>query len=418
MEIKRERYMNQLISHMHNGLIKVVTGIRRSGKTYLLFRLFYNYLLKSGVASDHIIRLSLDDISNKKYRDAIALYEFIKSSIKDNDMHYVLRDEVQMANEFEDALNGLLHIDNVDTFVTGSNARFLSKDIITEFRGRGDDIHIAPLSFAEFMTAYDGSREDGWREYMIFGGLPKIFEFKTADEKSRYLKGLLTETYLVDIKNRNRVKKEDELSDVLDVVASSIGSLTNPRKIADTFKSVKHASIAPTTVQKYTSHMEDAFLIEEAKRYDIKGRKYIGSLKKYYFSDMGLRNARLNFRQIEETHLMENIIYNELRSRCENVDIGIVTLNKKDASGKSIRTPLEIDFVCNNISNRYYIQSALHLPTDEKKRQEARPLMHVNDSFKKIIISKDAVATFYNDDGILVMNLFDFLMNPNSLESV
>lgn len=416
MEIKRDIYLNKLIRHKHNSMIKVITGIRRCGKSYLLFELFYNHLLESGVRQDHIIRIALDDRKNKAFRDPDNLYNFVCDAIKDGDMYYVLLDEVQMVSEFEDVLNGFLHIKNVDTYVTGSNAKFLSKDIITEFRGRGDQIHIAPLSFAEFMSVYCGSKEDGWKEYINFGGLPKLVDFTSDEDKANYLKSIFEETYIKDIKDRQGIKNDAELEELLNILSSAIGSLTNPKKLSDTFKTVKQISIKPETLKLYIDYFVDSFLIEQAMRYDIKGKKYINSPSKYYFTDIGLRNARLNFRQSEETHAMENVVYNELKIRGFNVDIGVVEYYSKNASGKSVLSNAEVDFVCNMSDKRYYIQVAYSIPTKEKMEQEQNSLRRIDDAFKKIIIVKDLIRSHYNEDGVYLLSLFDFLLEQNCLE--
>lgn len=415
MEIKRDLYLDKLIRHKHNGMIKVITGIRRCGKSYLLFELFYKHLLSVGVKSDHILKIALDDRMNKKFRDPDFLCEYIHDYIKDDDIYYILLDEVQLVPEFEDVLNSFLHIKNADTFVTGSNAKFLSKDIITEFRGRGDQIHITPLSFSEFMTAYNGSIEQGWNQYINFGGLPKLFDFSTDEDKYIYLKNIFTETYIKDIKERNNIRNDSELEELLDILSSAIGSLTNPKKLSDTFKSVKQISIHSDTIKNYLDYFVDSFLIDQAKRYNIKGKKYINTPSKYYFTDIGLRNARLNFRQSEETHAMENIVYNELKTRGFNVDVGIVNYYSSDNNQKSILKQAEVDFVCNMFDERYYIQVALSLPSKEKLDQEQNSLIHISDSFKKIIIVKDISRSHYNEDGIYIMSLFDFLLNSDSL---
>lgn len=415
MEIKRDLYLDKLIRHKHNGLIKVITGIRRCGKSYLLFELFYNHLLSTGVKEDHIIKIALDDRMNKKFRNPDYLCDYVHSFIKDSNMYYILLDEVQMLNEFEDVLNSFLHIKNVDTYVTGSNAKFLSKDIITEFRGRGDQIHIAPLSFSEFISAYNGTKEDGWKEYINFGGLPKLFDFSTDEDKSNYLKNIFTETYIKDIKDRNDIRNDAELEELLNILSSSIGSLTNPKKLSDTFKSVKQISIKSETLKNYLDYFVDSFLIEQAQRYDIKGKKYINTPSKYYFTDIGLRNARLNFRQSEETHSMENVVYNELRIRGYNVDVGVVEYYQ-NLNNKSVKNSAEVDFVCNLADKRYYIQVAYSLPTKEKLDQEQNSLMRINDSFKKIIIVKDLSRSHYTENGIYMLSLFDFLLNQDSLE--
>ena len=415
MEIKRDLYLKKLINRMNNGLIKVVTGIRRCGKSYLLFELFYNYLKEQGVEDSHIIKLALDDRKNKKYRAPDVLCDFVHEQIADDKQYYILLDEVQFVGEFEDVLNSFLHIKNADTYVTGSNAKFLSKDIITEFRGRGDEIHISPLSFKEFYSAYNGSKEDAWKEYCLYGGLPKVLEYKTDEDKVAYLKNIFEETYLTDIKDRHKIRNDAELNELLDILSSSVGSLTNPKKLSDTFKSVKQVSLHPDTINNYLEYFVDSYLISQSKRYDIKGKKYINTPSKYYFTDIGLRNARLNFRQFEETHIMENVIYNELKIMGFNVDVGVVDY-RKDIDGKSVRVQAEVDFVCNKADKRYYIQSAFSIPDKEKMLQEQNSLTRINDSFKKIIIVKDAIKTHYNDDGVLILNLFDFLLEENSLE--
>ena len=415
MEIKRDVYLNKLISRMGNDLIKVVTGIRRCGKSYLLFELFYNYLKEQGVEDDHIIKLALDDRKNKKYRDPDVLCEFVYGQIVDDKPYYILLDEVQFVNEFEDVLNSFLHIKNADTYVTGSNAKFLSKDIITEFRGRGDEVHVSPLSFKEFYSVFDGSKEDAWKQYCLYGGLPKVLEYKADEDKVAYLKNIFEETYLTDIKERHNIRNDSELDELLDILSSSVGSLTNPKKLSDTFKSVKQVSIHPNTINVYLEYLVDSYLIAQSKRYDIKGKKYINTPSKYYFTDIGLRNARLNFRQYEETHIMENVIYNELNVKGFNVDVGVVDY-RRDVDGKSVRVQAEVDFVCNKADKRYYIQSALSIPSAEKMQQEQNSLMRISDSFKKIIIVKDVIKSHYNDDGVLILNLFDFLLQENSLE--
>ena len=415
MEIKRDLYLTKLINRMNNGLIKVVTGIRRCGKSYLLFELFYNYLKEQGIEDSHIIKLALDDRKNKKYRDPDVLCDFVHEQIVDEKQYYILLDEVQFVSEFEDVLNSFLHIKNADTYVTGSNAKFLSKDIITEFRGRGDEIHISPLSFKEFYSAYIGSKEDAWKQYCLYGGLPKVLEYKTDEDKVEYLKNIFEETYLTDIKDRHKIRNDAELNELLDILSSAVGSLTNPKKLSDTFKSVKQVSLHPDTINNYLEYFVDSYLISQSKRYDIKGKRYINTPSKYYFTDMGLRNARLNFRQFEETHIMENVIYNELKIIGFNVDVGVVDY-RKDIDGKSVRVQAEVDFVCNKADRRYYIQSAFSIPDREKMLQEQNSLTRINDSFKKIIIVKDAIKTHYNEDGVLILNMFDFLLEENSLE--
>lgn len=416
MEIKRDKYLKDLINRMHNGMIKVVTGIRRCGKSYLLFNIFKKYLLEQGVQESHIITIELDKRSNKKYRDPDIILDHIESLIIDNEQYYIMLDEVQMLNEFEEVLNSLLHINNADIYVTGSNSKFLSKDVITEFRGRGDEIHIYPLTFKEFMQAYDEDIYHGWAEYVIYGGLPLTVTMKTEEQKISYLTNLFAETYLKDIIERHSIEKTQELEDLVNILASAIGSLTNPPKIQATFKSAIQSSISLNTIRQYIEYLEDAFVINKADRYNVKGRKYIGSPLKYYFEDVGLRNARLGFRQIEETHLMENIIFNELRSRGYSVDVGVIEKRTRDENGKQIRKSLEIDFVANLGSKRYYIQSAFSMPTEEKRIQEKASLINVNDSFKKIIIVKDIVNVTRDEDGITTMSIYDFLLKENSLE--
>ena len=416
MDIKRDKYLNDLINRMHNGMIKVVTGIRRCGKSYLLFNIFKNYLLEHGVASSHIITIELDQRKNKKYRDPDTILDYIESLIEDGEQYYIMLDEVQMLQEFEEVLNSLLHIRNADIYVTGSNSKFLSKDVITEFRGRGDEIHIYPLTFKEFMEAYNGDMYHGWAEYVVYGGLPLTVTMKTEEQKISYLTNLFKETYLKDIIERHHIEKTQELEDLINILASAIGSLTNPPKIEATFKSSIQSTISLNTIRQYIEHLEDAFIINKANRYNVKGRKYIGTPLKYYFEDVGLRNARLGFRQVEETHLMENIIYNELRSRGYTVDVGVVEKRGTDENGKEYKNQLEIDFVANLGSKRYYIQSAFSMPTEEKRIQEKASLVNVNDSFKKIIVVKDVVNVTRDEDGITTMSIYDFLLKENSLE--
>ena len=416
MEIRRDIYLNKLISKKHNGLIKVVTGMRRCGKSYLLFTLFKEYLVNEGVNENHIIEIAFDSFENRKYRDPEVLFPYLMEKIADNEMYYVLLDEVQMLDDFESVLNSLGRKKNVDVYVTGSNAKFLSKDIITEFRGRGDEVHMYPLTYSEFMSVYDGDKQEGWRDYVLFGGIPLVPGFETADQKSDFLKSLFEETYIPDITGRNNIRNKAELEELLNILSSAIGSLTNPSKLSATFKSVKNKTISKETIIKYIDYLKDSFLIDSAIRYDIKGKKYINTPLKYYFTDLGLRNARLNFRQVEETHAMENIIFNELKVRGYNVDVGVVVMNEVDKNGKKIRKQLEVDFVCNKGSKRFYIQSAYALPDKEKMEQEQRSLVNTGDGFKKIIITKDAVAPLYNDEGILVMSVYDFLLNPDSME--
>lgn len=416
MEIRRDIYLNKLISKKHNGLIKVVTGMRRCGKSYLLFNFFKKYLVNEGVNENHIIEIAFDSFENRKYRDPEVLFPYLMEKIADNEMYYVLLDEVQMLDDFESVLNSLGRKKNVDVYVTGSNANFLSKDIITEFRGRGDEVHMYPLTYSEFMSVYDGDKQEGWRDYVLFGGIPLVLGFETADQKSDFLKSLFEETYISDITGRNNIRNKAELEELLNILSSAIGSLTNPSKLSATFKSVKNKTISKDTIIKYIDYLKDSFLIDSAIRYDIKGKKYINTPSKYYFTDLGLRNSRLNFRQVEETHAMENIIFNELKVRGYNVDVGVVVMNEVDKNGKKIRKQLEVDFVCNKGSKRFYIQSAYALPDKEKMEQEQRSLVNTGDGFKKIIITKDAVAPLYNDEGILVMSVYDFLLNPDSME--
>ncbi len=416
MEINRDKYLNDLICRMHNGMIKIVTGIRRSGKSYLLFHIFKNYLLDLEISESHIITIELDQRKNRKYRDPDAILDYIESLITDHEQYYIMLDEVQMLAEFEEVLNTLLHIPNADIYVTGSNSKFLSKDVITEFRGRGDEIHIYPLTFKEFMQVYDGDMYHGWAEYIVYGGLPLTVTMKTEEQKIHYLTRLFDETYIKDIIDRHHIDKAQELEDLIHILASAIGSLTNAPKIEATFKSVIKSDISLNTIRQYMEYLEDAFIISKANRYNVKGRKYIGTPLKYYFEDLGLRNVRLGFRQIEETHLMENVVYNELRSRGYSVDVGVVEKRGINAEGKSERIQLEIDFIANLGSKRYYIQSAFGMPTEEKKRQEKASLVNVKDSFKKIIIVKDVVNVTRDEAGITIMSIYDFLMKENSLE--
>lgn len=416
MEIKRDYYLNKLIQKKHNGLIKVITGMRRCGKSYLLFRLFKQHLLSLGVAPDHIIEIAFDSFESKKLRDPEVLYPYVKSLLVDEQMYYILLDEVQLLGEFESVLNGFMRMPNADVYVTGSNARFLSKDIITEFRGRGDELHVNPLSFAEFMSVYDGNKYDGWNEYVLYGGLPPVVLLPSPEQKIELLKRLFDETYINDIVGRHKIRNKDEFEELINILASGIGSLTNPKKLSDTFKTKKNIKISVNTVNSYLDYLCDAFLVSRASRYDIKGRKYIDTPQKYYFTDVGLRNARINFRQIEENHSMENIIFNELVARDYNVDVGLVYASGSDDAGKAVRRQLEVDFVCNKGSKRYYVQSAFAIPDEAKMRQEANSLLRIDDSFKKIIVVKDAPAPLFTDDGILVIGIYDFLLNPDSMD--
>jgi len=416
IEIKRDYYLKQLISRMDNGLIKIVTGIRRCGKSYLLRTLFVKHLLEQGILEDHIIEMAFDLYDNIEFRDPKVFYPWAKNKLKDGDKYYFLLDEVQLLDEFVDVLNGLADKKNCDVFVTGSNAKFLSRDIATEFGGRGDEIHMYPLSFSEFMSVYDGHYYDGWNEYITYGGIPIVVLARTDEHKISLLNSLFKETYIRDIVVGNKVRNVGEMEALLDILSSAIGSLTNPNKLQKTFKGVNQSKITATTITKYIEYLEDSFLIEEVKRFDIKGKSYIGTPMKYYFMDMGLRNARLNFRQMEVTHSMENVIYNELRKRSFNVDVGNLMVVESGKNGKAVKKQLEVDFICNKGSKRYYIQSAYLLEADEKMAQETRPFTKINDSFKKIIITSNTPKPFYNEDGILIMSIFDFLLKPDSLD--
>ena len=414
----RPIYLNELIRKQHNGMVKVITGVRRCGKSYLLFELFYSYLKNQNISEDHIISMAMDDIEHKEFRTPEKLYGYIKERILDDDMYYILLDEVQLVENFEEVLNSLLRRKNVDIYVTGSNAKFLSKDIITEFRGRGDPVHVYPLSFSEFWEYYRQKHSgadinSAWQEYITYGGMPGQVTIENVQDKSNYLKNLFDETYIRDIIDRNKVRNKSEIEELIDIVASDIGSLTNPLKIANTFKSEKKVSVHQETIKNYLDYFEDAFLVSKAKRYDIKGKKYINTPMKYYFTDAGLRNARLNFRQIEETHLMENVIYNELLIRGYNVDVGVVDHYYTDKDNQRKQKKLEVDFLCNQSSNRVYIQSALSLPDKAKMEQEQSSLIRIKDSFRKIIIVKEGIS-HNNEDGIYIMNLFDFLLNQNN----
>ena len=415
-EIKRDIYLKKLIDRKENDLIKIITGIRRCGKSYLLNPIFKNYLLSTGIAEDHIITLELDSIENKPYRDPEKLYSYIMDKIKDNDMYYILLDEIQKVEDFESVLNSFLRKKNLDVYVTGSNSKFLSSDIVTEFRGRGDEIRVYPLSFAEFVSAYEGDTRSAFKEYSTYGGMPYILSRKTDEAKSEYLSNLLKNTYLNDIVERNKIQRVDVLDLITNILASSIGSLTNPAKIENTFKSNNIKGVSAPTINNYLNYLLDAFLVNKAERYDIKGKKYISTPSKYYYTDIGLRNVKLNFRQQEETHIMENIIYNELLIRGYNVDVGVVEINIIDEKNKKIRKQLEVDFVCNQGSKRYYIQSAFSIPNEEKMEQEKRPLNNIGDSFKKIIIVKDDIKLWRNEEGIVIMSLQEFLLNQNSLD--
>jgi len=416
MEIKRDLYLNKLIMSMHNGMIKIVTGIRRCGKSYLLFNLFSDYLKSQGVDEGHIIKVDLEDRRNKKLRNPDALLEYIDAHITKEGMHYVMLDEVQWVEEFEDVLNSYLKIPNVDVYVTGSNSKFLSSDVITEFRGRGDEIKVAPLSFSEYFSVFNGSKQEAMEEYLTFGGLPKIATMRGNEEKMKYLQTLFKKTYITDILERYKIKNEEELEELINILASSIGGLINPNKLVKTFKSVKNVSISPNTLSFYLEILQEVFMVEKSIRYDIKGKKYIDTPAKYYFADLGLRNARINFRQYEVTHLMENLIYNELRVRELFVDIGVVVVNTKDEEGKSQRKQLEVDFVCNQGSKRCYIQSALRLPNEEKREQELRSLMNISDNFQKFIITEDPIKRYQDENGVVFMNIYEFLLDKESLK--
>ena len=414
--IERRKYLDELVSLRNNGMIKIITGMRRCGKSYLLFEIFTSYLESNGIAPDHIIKVDLEDYRNRAMRNPDNLYAYVESRITDGDMYYILLDEVQMLDQFEDVLNGFLRIRNADIYVTGSNAKFLSKDIITEFRGRGFEVKMYPLSFSEYMSAYPGTVQAGFNEYMLYGGLPQILSYQTEEQKVRFLKALFDETYLKDIKERYEIRKDDDLEELINIMASGIGALTNPNKLANTFQSEKKSPLSSDTVKNYIDYLCDSFLIEKSTRYDIKGKRYINSPYKYYFMDLGLRNARINFRQSEKSHLMENMVYNELRIRGFNVDVGVVPVVRRGEDGKQHRSSLEVDFVCNLGSRRYYIQSAYRMESDEKIRQERASLLRVDDSFKKIVITKDIVQPYYDNYGILTVNIYDFLLDPQILE--
>ncbi len=430
MIINRDLYLQQLISSKHNGMIKVITGLRRSGKSFLLFELFYKHLTSEGIDSSHIIKFAFDsqdyldligedilEINIKKRKiDPIKFNNYIKSKIIDNKMYYILLDEIQLLDSFEAVLNGYLRKDNLDVYVTGSNAKFLSKDVITEFRGRGWQIHVNPLSFKEFLEASGKSKDEAYKEYVVFGGLPKLFDFPSESDKVKYLNSIFEETYLKDIIERNKIINQEELSELLDFLSSSIGSLTNPRKLSNAFDSIKNVKIHPDTIKKYIEYFVDSFLIASPRRYDIKGKGYIESPLKYYFSDIGLRNARLNFREIEQAKIMENIVYNELVMRGYNVDVGVVELYEKNNKGKSVLKKTEVDFVCNQSDKRYYIQVAYTIDSEEKIAQEQKSLFNIKDAFKKIIIVKDCIRSHYNQYGVYIMDLYDFLLSINSLD--
>ena len=413
--IKRDEYLQRLIGFKDKQLIKVVTGIRRCGKSYLLFRLFHDHLLGSGVPEDHIIEIALDDRSNKALRDPDAMLMFIKENVRDNGDYYIVLDEVQYLDEFEDVLNSLLHISNADVYVTGSNSKFLSSDVITQFRGRGDEIHVYPLSFSEYLPAYQGTEDEAWDDYLVYGGLPLVPTMNDPEDKAEYLNALFQKVYISDIIERHNVRNRAELDELVDILASAVGSYTNHNKLARTFKSVKGKTISDKTIKNYVDYLIDSFLISKAVRYDIKGKKYIGSPSKYYFEDVGLRNARLGFRQIEQTHLMENIIYNELRVRGYHVDIGVIEHSVTNGDGRRSKKQLEIDFVATKGSEKYYIQSAFALTTADKENQERRGLLSIPDSFRKIIVTGGNIKVRRDDNGIITIGLRNFLLDENSL---
>lgn len=412
--IKRDFYLDELKNKMHNGMIKVVTGIRRCGKSYLLFKIFVDYLIAQGVDKQHIIKVDLEDRRNKALRDPDKLLNYIDSKMQDEKMYYILLDEVQHVPEFEEVLNSYLHVENADVYVTGSNSKFLSKDVITEFRGRGDEIRVKPLNFTEFVSVYNGSEDKALEEYLLYGGLPKVVLTKDPLQKEKYLKDLFATTYIRDIKERYKIKNEAEMDELIGIIASSIGGLTNPTKLLKTFKNVKNVDISKNTIISYLEILQDVFMIEKAERYDIKGKRYINTPSKYYFEDLGLRNARLNFRQVEKTHLLENLIYNELRGVGLSVDVGEVLVNEVSDEGKNVRKQLEVDFVCNMGYRRYYVQSAYSVADDDKREQELRPLRNIKDSFQKIIVVGDHTMRYQNDDGVLFISIYDFLLNKNA----
>ena len=415
MQIKRDYYLNKLIDAKNDGLIKVITGIRRCGKSYLLNTLFYEYLLENDVPDDHIIKVALDDSDNEELLIAKNLSKYIKDKIIDKEIYYVILDEIQLVEKFEGVLNGLLRISNIDIYVTGSNSKFLSSDIITEFRGRGEEIKVYPLSYYEFMSVYDGDKLDGWVEYITYGGLPLIVSMGTDERKTAYLKEQQKNVYINDVIERNDIKNDAELVYLVEIISSSIGSLSNPKKLSDTFKSTAGLNIDPKTISSYLKYLEEAFIIEKTERYDVKGKKYMSTPYKFYFSDLGIRNSFINFRQNEETHIMENIIYLELRRRGYNVDVGVIE-SKERKENEFTYKQLEVDFIANKGNNKIYIQSAFSIPDEEKRKQEERPLLKINDSFKKIIIVKDYIKRSRNENGIITMSVFDFLLDPNSLD--
>ena len=414
--IERKKYLDELVSLQNNGMIKVITGMRRCGKSYLLFEIFASYLEQNGVASERIIKVDLEDYKNWNLRNPDNMYSYVESCLTDNEMHYLLLDEVQLLDNFEEVLNGFLKKDNVDIYVTGSNAKFLSKDIVTEFRGRGFEVKMFPLNFSEYMSAYSGSKQAGLNEYMLYGGLPQILSYNSEEQKVHFLKSLFDETYIKDIKDRHNIRKDADLEEIINILASGISSLTNPNNLANTFRSEKKSVISYDTVKDYIDYLCDSFLIEKATRYDIKGKRYVNSPYKYYFTDLGLRNARINFRQIDKGHLMENLIYNELRVRGFNVDVGVVPIVLRDKDGRQQRASLEVDFVCNLGSRRYYIQSAYIMESAEKSEQEHASLLRIDDSFKKIIVTAEEGPVLRDEAGITSISIYDFLLNPSSLE--
>lgn len=415
MEIKRDYYLNKLIEAKEDGLIKIVTGIRRCGKSYLLNTLFYNYLLQNNIKEDHIIRVALDDSDNEELLIPKNLSKYIKEKIIDKDIYYIILDEIQLVENFEGVLNGLLRISNIDIYVTGSNSKFLSSDIVTEFRGRGEEIRVYPLSYSEFMSVYNGDKLDGWAEYVTYGGLPLVVSMKSDERKTAYLKEQKQNVYINDVIERNNIKNDAELVRIIELISSSIGSLSNPKKISDTFKVTSGLNIDPKTTNLYLKYLEETFLIEKAERYDVKGKKYLSTPYKFYFSDLGLRNSFINFRQHEETHIMENVIFLELRRRGYNVDVGVIE-SKELKDHKFTYKQLEIDFIANKGNNKIYIQSAFNMPNEEKIDQEERPLLKTNDNFKKIIIVKDYIKRTRNENGIIIISIFDFLLDLNSLD--
>jgi len=416
VEIKRDSYLEQLKLRKDNGMIKIITGIRRCGKSFLLFVLFKNFLLESGVDKEHIIEIALDGIENEELRNPKKCYQYIKASIKDEQKYYLLLDEVQFMARFEEVLNSILHINNIDVYVTGSNSKFLSSDVVTEFRGRGDEIRIYPLSFAEFYSVYDGDYDDAWDEYLIYGGLPQVAQFSTERQKAEYLKNIFSNVYIKDVVERNKLQNVDEIDTLVDVLASAIGAPTNPTKISNTFKSERGITYSNKTISNHIDYLAQSFLISKASRYDIKGRKYVGANLKYYFTDIGLRNARLNFRQQETTHIMENIVYNELLVRGYNVDVGIVEVFGRNEEGKTTRKQLEVDFVVNQGSQRYYIQVAYDMSSEEKQTQEFNSFRNIPDSFKKIVIVNGTKKPWRNEEGFVIMGMKYFLLNIDSLE--